>query len=324
MILTGDVGATVTRLALYEEGRELRKVAEEHYLSQNYSNLLPIVQAFLKQHRKQKPARAAFGIAGPVRKGQCQATNLSWFVDAKELERELQISPISLINDLEANAWGIRALKPHDLCLLHAGESKLSGNAALIAAGTGLGEAGLYWDGRQHHPFASEGGHADFGPRNDLEMELLRYLRKIYDHVSYERIISGPGLYQIYQFLIFSGMESASKAVQSEMTQKDPPAVISDWGRHNRDPACARAVEWFLSLYGAEAGNLALKMMALGGVYVSGKIARIFLENMKKGGFIQSFIDKGRFSPLLKTISVYLILNEDAPLLGAAEYARVH
>lgn len=324
MILVGDIGATNTRLILFEEGRKLTKVAEGKYLSKNYPNLIPIVQAFLQQYHKPAPARAAFGIAGPVSKGRCQATNLPWIVDGKELERELKIATVSLLNDLEAFAWGLRALKPHDLYLLHPGEAKLSGNAALIAAGTGLGEAGLYWDGQQHRPFACEGGHTDFGPRNNQEIDLLRYLMKIYDHVSYERILSGQGLYHLYQFLIVSGLEVASQKVQDEMAQKDPTVVISEWGRHNRDPACARAVEWFLSLYGAEAGNLALKIMALGGLYIGGNIAGVFLENIKKGGFIRSFLDKGRFSPLLKTISVYMVLNEETPLLGAVEYARTH
>ena len=324
MILAGDIGATNTRLALFEEGRELNKVAEGHYLSNNYPNLLPIIKTFLKQHKTSGISCAAFGIAGPVRGGQCRATNLPWFVDSKELERELKIYPISLLNDLEANAWGLRVLPPGDFLLLHAGEPKLSGNAALISAGTGLGEAGLYWDGREHRPFACEGGHTDFGPRDDNEIELLRYLRKIYGHVSYERIISGPGLYHLYQFLIASGREKPSEEIQNAMTLKDPSVVISDYGRQNQDPGCARAVDWFISLYGAETGNLALKILALGGVYVGGKIAKIMLDKIKEGGFVKSFHDKGRFSPLLKTITVRLVLNEDAPILGAAEYARTH
>jgi glucokinase len=324
VLLAGDIGATNARLALYDERRGLEKVAEGRFLSRNYPSLFPIVQIFLKEHSQFRPSRAAFGIAGPVRNGRCQATNLPWVVDARELEKELKISPIDLLNDLEAYAWGLRALKSQDLDELHAGEANLSGNAALIVAGTGLGEAGLYWDGKQHHPFACEGGHTDFGPRDELEIELLRYLRKIYGHVSYERIISGSGLHHIYQFLIDSGREKASKQIQSEMKQKDPPAVISEWGINNRDPACARAVEWFVSLYGAEAGNLALKTMALGGIFVGGKIAKVLLENMKKGAFVHAFLDKGRFSQLLGAISLYIVLNEDAPLLGAVEYSRSH
>jgi glucokinase len=324
MLLAGDIGATNTRFALFEEGRELVKVAEGRYLSNNYPTLLPIIQTFLKQQKNPKISRAAFGIAGPVRNGRCQATNIPWIVDSQELQKDLGLSPISLLNDLEATAWGLRVLSPHDLHVLHAGEPKLTGNAGLIAAGTGLGEAGLYWDGREHRPFACEGGHTDFGPRDDREIELLKYLKKIYGHVSYERIISGPGLYHLYQFLIAAGHYKPSVIVQKEMTQKDPSAVISEWGLQNRDPACVCAVEWFISLYGGEAGNLALKLLALGGVYVAGKIASIYREHIKKGAFVKAFLDKGRFAPLLSTISVYLVLNEDCAILGAAEYARTH
>ncbi len=324
MILAGDIGATNTRLALFEEGRELIKVAEGRFLSNNYPNLLPIIKTFLKQHQVTDVSCAAFGIAGPVRDGQCRATNLPWFVDSRDLEKELKITPIVLLNDLEAHAWGLGVLHPHDLLVLHEGAPKLTGNAALIAAGTGLGEAGLYWDGREHRPFACEGGHTDFGPRDDKEIDLLRYLRKIYGHVSYERVISGPGLYHLYQFLIASGREKPSNELQHEMTLKDPPAVISEYGQQGRDPACSHAVDWFISLYGAETGNLALKLLALGGVYVGGKVAKIMLEKIKEGGFVKSFLDKGRFSPLLKTITVRLVLNEDTSLLGAAEYARIH
>ncbi|MBF8264028.1 MAG: Glucokinase [Parachlamydiales bacterium] len=324
MILAGDIGGTNTRLALFEEGRALKKIAEGYFLNNNYLALLPIIQTFLKQHPKASISCAAFGIAGPVRQGRCQATNIPWVVDSSELEKALKISPIYLLNDLEAYAWGLKVLSPKDLVVLHAGEPKLAGNAALLAAGTGLGEAGLYWDGREHRPFACEGGHTDFGPRDDLEIDLLRYLRKIYGHVSYERIISGPGLYHLYQFLLATGLEKSSTEVQREMALKDPPAVISEWGLKNRDKACARAVDWFISLYGAEAGNLALKIMALGGVYIGGKIATIFYDKIIEGGFVKSFTDKGRFSPLLRTITVHMVLNQDAPWLGAAEYARTH
>ena len=324
MILAGDIGGTNTRLALYEKARGSVRVAEGRFLSKNYPNLLSIVQTFLKKHDNVVPTRAVFGLAGPIEDGQCQVTNLPWFVDAKMMEKELKIPSVTLINDLEAFAWGLQALKPQELCLLHAGKPKIVGNKALIAAGTGLGEAGLYWDGRQHHPFATEGGNADFSPRNDLEFELMHFLKKTYTHVSAETVISGPGLYLIYQFLIDSGYEKASKEVQKEMSEKDPSEVVSDWGRHYRDPACTRAVEWFISLYGAEAGNLALKVLARGGVYVAGKIATIFAENIKKGGFVKSFLEKGVSTPLMNSIPIYLVLNEETPLFGAFEYARAH
>jgi len=321
MILAGDIGATNTRLALYEEGPSLKKMAEGRFSSQSHPGLLPIVRLFLKQYEKIKPACAVFGIAGPVEHGRCQATNLPWVVDAQKMERDLGF-PVSLLNDLEANAWGLRAMKPHDLFVLQAGVES-SGNAALIAAGTGLGEAGLYWDGKRHHPFATEGGHTDFAPRNDLEIDLLRYLKKTHSHISSERIVSGPGIYLLYRFLVDTGIEKASKLVESEMKGNDPSLVISKWGLSKQDAVCTRAIEWFVSLYGAEAGNLSLKLMCRGGLYVGGKIAVDFLEAIREGDFLRSFCDKGRFSQLLKTIPVYVVLNEEASLLGAVEFARI-
>jgi glucokinase len=264
--------------------------------------------------------KACFGVAGPVRDGVCKTTNLPWVIDANQLSKALQIPDIYLLNDLEANAYGIKMLKPEELYLLHRGKEQ-RGNQALIAAGTGLGEAGLYWNGKKHCPFACEGGHSDFAPRNAIEIELLNYLMKRTPHVSYERVISGPGIYSIYQFLVESGKEETAPQVKQAMEKKDPPAVISEWGLANKDPACSSALDWFISLYGAEAGNLALKFFALGGVFVGGGIAPYILEKMKHGSFVSSFVDKGRFRSLLESIPIWIILNDQAALLGAASYA---
>ncbi len=223
------------------------------------------------------------------------------------------------MNDLEANAYGLRALKKEALYLLHPGKVQ-SGNQALISAGTGLGEAGLYWDGNLHHPFACEGGHVDFAPRNELEVELFLYLKKKFGHVSYEKVVSGPGLHSIYQFLTETGREKLSRGLQIAMQQSDPSTVISEWGRMNKDKGCERALDWFLSLYGSEAGNLSLKFLALGGCYIGGGIAPHLLEKMKNGVFAASFADKGRFRELLESIPIWVVLNDDAALLGAALY----
>ncbi len=324
MILAGDIGGTHTRLALFEGTKELKVAAQEIFSSREHADLLPIVQKFLGMHPA-SIAHACFGIAGPVRNGKCQATNLPWIVDSGNLSRSLQLKSVHLINDLEANGWGIRVLKQEDLFLLHEGNPTQKGNIALIAAGTGLGEAGLYWDGEEHHPFACEGGHVDFGPRNAMEIELLVYLNKIYSsHVSYERVVSGPGLKNIYEFLIKTNRETESQELKEEMKRRDLAQLISEWGRSGRDAGCARALDWFLSLYGAEAGNLALKFMARGGVYIGGGIAPHLLDKLKEGGFMEGFLDKGRFRSLLETISVRVILNDLTALLGAAEYARQH
>jgi len=313
MILAGDIGGTHTRLALFDETREMKR--EERYKSANYTSLTSAVAEFLRTE-KVRPKKAVFAIAGPVREGRCKATNLPWIIDAQEISQKVGIPTVSLINDLEANAYGLKVLKEEEFFTLHEGNSKGKGNAALIAAGTGLGEAGLYWDGKSHHPFACEGGHTDFGPQNELEDELLLYLRKKYGHVSSERIISGPGIANLYHFLIEVKKETPLQGRFDDLSQ-----TISGLALQKRSHLCERIMDWFVSLLGAEAGNLALKMMALSGIYIGGGIVPKILSIMKEGAFMRAFVAKGRFEELLYSIPVRVVLNEDTPLLGAAEYA---
>lgn len=317
MILAGDIGGTHTRLAFFDNGRLF---AEQKFSSPSYQGLDAIVRDFLREHHH-KISVACFGIAGPVCDGKCKATNLPWVIDSVQLSQSLHIPSVHLLNDLEANAYGLKMLKKKELFCLHEGE-KQKGNQALIAAGTGLGEAGLYWDGKEHHPFACEGGHVDFSPRTDVEIELLIYMKKKYGHVSWERIVSGPGLHDLYQFLIDTRRGEPSAHVEAAMAQKDPSAVISDWANQNKDQTCVHALDWFISLYGAEAGNLALKLLSLGGFYIGGGIAPHLVEKMKKGAFISSFIDKGRLKHVLETMPIWIVLNDDAALLGAVYYAE--
>lgn len=317
MILAGDIGGTHTRLAFFEKGK---KLVETKFLSQKYSRLEDIVREFLSSH-KQKISRACFGVAGPVRNGKCKTTNLPWTVDALELSENLQIQNVYLLNDLEANAYSIKGLKKEELFVLQKGEKGV-GNQALIAAGTGLGEAGLFWDGREHHPFACEGGHCDFAARTEEEFSLFLYLSKKFDHVSYERVVSGPGLYSIFQFLIETKRAPFSSEVKDAMKTQDPAKVVSDFGMKNRDVACSLALDWFSSLYGAEAGNLALKFLPLGGLYIGGGIAPHILQRLQEGAFLSSFLGKGRFRKILETVPVFVILNDDTALLGAAAYAE--
>lgn len=319
MILAGDIGGTSTRLAFFEKGKLVGK--ERKFPSSQYNSLEEIIQEFLHSE-KVSVDKACFGIAGPVRNGICKATNLPWIVDAGKVARTARIQSVHLLNDLEANAYGLAALKPEELYLLNRGE-KQKGNQALIAAGTGLGEAGLFWDGKTHRPFACEGGHADFGPRNEKEMELLAYLKRKFGHVSYERVVSGPGLHSLFQFLVETGKEAWPPAVKAEMETRDPSKVISDWGSKGKDSACVHAVDWFVSLYGAESGNLALKFLSLGGFFVGGGIAPHLVEKMKSGGaFLSAFADKGRFQELLLSIPIWIVLNDNAALQGAAAYAE--
>jgi glucokinase len=325
MILAGDVGGTNTRLALVEAtSGELKIVAEKTFPSRERTSLEAAIAEFLSLH-KCKLSRASFGIAGPVRSGRCEATNLPWVVDSKTLAKRLGLKRVGLINDLEANAYGIAALQSKDFVILNKGARNAKGNKAIISAGTGLGEAGMYWDGQVHRPFPSEGGHADFAPRNHLEMELLDYLMKLYRRVSYERLVSGPGLVNIYQFLRDTGKGEEPPWLAEEMRHGEPAPIISQHAMDGKSPLCFHALELFVSLYGAEAGNLALKIMATGGVYLGGGIApKIVLNSnskLKGSEFMNAFTAKGRMKPLLQDIPVRVIMNPKTALLGAARHA---
>lgn len=320
-ILAGDIGGTKTHLALFNEGEGRKWLADTKYPSAKYEDLRTIVKEFLKSQGNPQVSVACFGIAGPVQDRKSKTTNLPWVIDAAEIEQELGIPHVYLINDLEANAHGIDCLAEDEFFVLNPGVER-EGNRALIAAGTGLGEAGIYFDGKEHRPFGSEGGHCSFAPESDLEIKLLRYLHKQYDHVSYERILSGAGFTHIYRFLIDEGLESESEEVKKAFEETDPPRVITEMGIKGTDPACQRALEMFVSIYGSESANLALQMLAVGGLYVGGGIAPKILNEMKEGGFMKRFIQKGRFTSLLLGIPVKVILNENTALLGAGAYAR--
>ncbi len=323
MILAGDIGGTKTRLAFFTvAGERLQSLGEETFLSRHYGGLEEIVRAFVSRQQL-AVTHSGFGIAGPVKHGRCETTNLPWVVDARQLASQLGIASVALLNDLEANAYGVVTLEAKDFMVLNPGALDADGNAAIIAAGTGLGEAGFYWDGAQHHPFACEGGHADFAPRNELETELLRYLLTRFAHVSYERVLSGPGLYNIYQFLRDTGRGEEPAWLSEELRQQDPAATISQAALSGRCALCVQALDLFVSLYGAEAGNLALKVMATGGLYVGGGIAPKIMQKLQDATFMQAFTAKGRMQPLLEAIPVRVILNDKTALLGAAHCARL-
>lgn len=313
MILAGDIGGTKTHLALLESGKIL---SQEKYPSKDYPGLGEIVLEFL-QKTKAKVGRSCFGIAGPIRDGKCQATNLPWMIDSEDLKKELKTDAVFLINDLEANAYGIKCLGPDEFFTLNEGNPNAAGNQALIAAGTGLGEAGLYWDGKEHHPFACEGGHSDYAPLTEMDMELLRYLHKRFGHVSFERLLSGPGLYNIYRFLTDLRLEK-----EVDFGLGDAAKIITERALKKECKTCVHTLNYFVKIYGNEAGNLALKMLALGGVYVGGGIAPKILDALKEKTFMEAFVDKGRFKELLSGIPVKVILNEHTALLGAAFYAE--
>lgn len=321
MILAGDIGGTHARLAFFDVvGGRFRLVAASVFPSREYRTLDEIAVKFAAASNL-RADMACFGIAGPVREGRVEASNLPWIVEASKLAFELGLIRTILINDLEANAWGIRALEPTDVVALNQVPGNPVGNQAVISAGTGLGEAGLYWDGVQHHIFASEGGHSDFAPRNDLETELLIYLRKLFGHVSFERVLSGPGLVNVFHFLRDTGRGTEPKWLSDEMQASDPAAAISRAALEAKCPTCEQAVDLFVSIYGAEAGNLALKMLATGGVYIGGGIAPKILPKLAGPEFMQAFISKGRMQSLMESMPVRVITNENAALLGAARCA---
>ncbi|MGC2696828.1 MAG: glucokinase [Candidatus Angelobacter sp.] len=321
MILAGDIGGTHTRLGLFnKDGDGLRLESEMIYSSREHSGIAEIVNSFLA-FKNVQVGRASFGIAGPVLNGRVSTPNLPWVIDEELLSQESGIASVSLLNDLQAHASGIGDMAPEDFVALNSVPLG-PGNAALIAAGTGLGEAGLYWDGTHRHPFPCEGGHSDFAPRNDLEIALLQYLQKKFGRVSYERVLSGPGLKNIYDFLRDSSVEQEPPWLRDELAQTpDPAATISQHGLAGKVTICEHALDIFVSVYGAEAGNLALKLMATGGVFVSGGIATRILPRLTAPAFMRAFVAKGRMQPLLATIPVKIITNDRVGLFGAARYA---
>jgi glucokinase len=323
MILAGDIGGTKTNLALFPlKGGQRTLIAERSFRSGDYAGLEAVVREFLTG-RAGEVASACFGVPCPVVEGTCKMPNLLWVLDVRALKHALKIGRVSLINDLEATAYGIAALETEEFAVLNEGHLRPQGNSAVIAAGTGLGEAILSWNGKYHVPTASEGGHADFAPRNPMEIDLLQYLLAKFGHVSYERVISGPGLFNIYSFLKDAGYGEEPGWLAERMRQEDPSAVISEAALAEQCELCVKALALFVSLYGAEAGNLALKVMATGGVYVGGGIAPKIIKKLKDGTFVKAFTDKGRLSPLLAGIPVRVILNDETALYGAARYATL-
>jgi glucokinase len=325
MILAADIGGTHARLSYYrKENNHFAAVHESVFKSKEFRGLDEIVLRFVAETGV-RPTIASFGIAGPVRNGRVETSNLPWVVEASRLARELQLDAVNLINDLEAQAWGIQCLGATDTVALNQiKKQNPTVNQAVVAAGTGLGEAGLIWDGQRHHIFACEGGHCDFAPRNELEIELLRYLLARFGHVSYERIVSGPGLVNVYLFLKDTRRGEEPKWLRDEIAAGDAGAAISQAAVSAKAPLAERALDLWISIYGAEAGNMALKVLASGGVFLAGGIAPKILPKLAGPLFMQAFLSKGRMQALLEAIPVRVITNDKTGLLGAACYGARH
>lgn len=320
-VLAGDIGGTSARLALCDvEGETVRRDNQAFYASRNYSSLAEIAREFITEHQVQGVSVACFGVPGPVRGRRADITNLPWKIDADQLERNTGIDEITLINDLEATARGLRTLAEADFRDLRPAQGHVDGNQGLVAAGTGLGVAGLFWDGRRHRAFASEGGHTDFSPSNDREAELLAWLRAdLGGHVSWERVVSGGGLERLYRFL-----RDADPTREREETAEllretsDAAEIIHKQATRGDDELCHEALEWFMELYGAEAGNVALKYFAVGGMFVGGGIAPKIADSLAQSRFVSRFDGKGRMQGLLEQVGIRIVMNESAALQGAA------
>jgi glucokinase len=346
MILAGDIGGTKINLALYdwEKGR-VEPIREDTVWTADYESLEEVLTEFLEEPEATEPdpddlseeeedtasrpspslspiTAACFGVPGPVLNNICRTTNIPWTIEGDKLAEFLNIPQVKLLNDLEAMAYGLPFLEPEEIEDLNpnAPSPPPDGTRVLLAAGTGLGESLIVWTGKDYQICPSEGGHADFAPNNDLEIELLRYLRTSYLHVSYERVLSGPGLHLIYQFLRDTQKNEPTWFAE-KLPTGDPASLIAEAGIEGKPDICKNALQLFVSIYGAEAGNMALKTLAMGGVYIGGGIAPKILPALQNGTFMKSFLAKGRYKRLLGKIPVRVILNPHTAILGAASVA---
>ncbi len=323
-LLVGDIGGTKTALGIAQtDGETVTITAFRYYSNSAFDSLEQLLHRYCEDTGASCHF-ASFAVAGPIQERSCEITNLPWVMNADNLETSFGFSGVYLLNDLEAVAWGLAALKPDDLAVLHPGAGAGIGNACVVAAGTGLGQAGLYWDGLRHHPFATEGGHADFAPTDELEFALLKHLQTRFGRVSWERVVSGMGIVNLYEFLLIHRCSVTPVWLKKAIEDGgDAAAAIAQAAADQRCPICIETMQCFLRLYGREAGNMALKHMAVGGVFLGGGIALKNLAAMQHGLFLDGFFDKGRMTPLLRQMSVQVILQPQTPLLGAARFVAL-
>ena len=322
LVLAGDLGGTNFRLALFRSDAGMTRTASAKYRSADHSSLEEVVRLFLESHPPGEPVLAAcFGVPGPNIAGIVKPSNLDWKIDVAGLPSLLGIHRVAVLNDLEATAHGLAALRQTDLGVLQAGSGSSAGNRCVIAPGTGLGEAGLFWDGAEHHPWACEGGHADFAPTDDLQAALLDFLRKEFGSVSFERVVSGMGIFNIYRFLRDTGRGKETPEVAAAILREDPAAVIDHHAADAYCPLCVSTMDLFVRMLGSEASNLALKTMATGGVFLGGGIPPKILPLLRRPLFLESFLNKGRMKSLLQSFPLHVVLNDETALLGSARRA---
>lgn len=325
VVLVGDIGGTKTDIATAEVvNARVHLDQVRRHASRDYEGLAELLSDYLDEHPRvaeQRPSVAAFAIAGPVADDRCDATNLPWRLDARALESATGLSRVRLLNDLEAIAWSIGALDDDQLVTLQPGNAGSVGNIAVVAPGTGLGQAGLHWDGDRHRPFATEGGHCDFAPTDARELALLEHLQAQFGHVSWERVVSGMGIPILYDFLLrYRGASQDPRIREVLAREGDLAAAVARLAEAGQCPVCEEVMEWFALLLGREVGNVALKLMARGGVYLAGGIPPKNQALLARGGFLQGFLDKGRMRGLLEAMPVRLVLEERCALIGAARF----
>jgi glucokinase len=322
-VLAGDIGGTQIRFAIVDvRGHRLDTESEQSFPSKDYACLEDALEKFVSAAGRSFGS-ACLGVAGPVLNNRCTTTNLPWKIDADQIQSILPGQQVRLINDLAANALGIRALSADDFFVVNSGRPNPCGNACIIAAGTGLGEAGMYWDGRQHQPFPSEGGHCDFAPACDFDNRLQKFLADRYGHVSWERVVSGMGIVNLFEFLCHENSDPQPEWFALEKEHGDAASAVSKAALSEEHPLCMETMRLFLKYYGAEAGNLALKTMASGGIYIGGGIAPKLIQLFRQDTFFEALCAKGRMRALLQDMPVKVILNDRTALLGAAIQASI-
>lgn len=321
-VLAADVGGTKVNMALcHVTDTKIEVVHKMKYASQDYKSFIDIIKAFLAEEKTEHPDKIGIGVAGPVIDNTVEFTNLNWVVSAKEIAAVTGVPHVALINDLEATAYGLPGLSDKDILTLHAGEEGHGGNVAIIAPGTGLGEAGLFFDGQGYHPFATEGGHCEFAPRTEMEGQLFSYLKLKHRRVSWEHVVAGPGIYRLYYFLRDVMKREEPEWLRKEIEERgDPSAVISEAGLEKRAPICVEVMDLFVQQLAREASSLVLKMKATGGLYFGGGIPPKILPLLKEPNFYETFIDCGRMQELVEKVPVRIILNDQSALYGAAYY----
>ena len=322
MILAGDIGGTKTNLALYTYKDGALEIQVQHqFVSQKYQNFSDVIEEFISSYKIENIEAVCLGIAGPIINGVCKTTNLPWTIDSKELQIVCNTSKVKLLNDLEATAYGMLYLNEDEFVDVNPNGKKVDANRAVIAAGTGLGEAILFYNGENYYPIGSEGGHCDFAAQNSLQDELLVWMRKRHpEHVSVERLVSGIGIYTIYEFLKEKNFAKESKIMLELNVSDDKNAMVTKCALEG-DTLCTKAIKIFVEIYGAEAGNLALKSLSLGGVYIGGGIAPKILPFLLDGNFLNAFAAKGRFQETLINMQIKISLNQNTALLGSAHFA---